>query len=113
MRNLICSIKQSGVPLGGIIAGLAIPTMVVLAGWRVALFACALLVLLPTILTWRLSAKLDRTSSSDHRHFTLPNVQSLRALHKPLQSLGHNPDLLKMSIVGSLDRMSTRLNSSH
>lgn len=102
MRNLIFSIKQSGVPLGGIIAGLAIPTMVVLAGWRVALFACALLVLLPTILTWRLSAKLDKTSSSDHRHFTLPNVQSLRALRKPLQSLGHNPGLLKMSIVGSL-----------
>lgn len=102
MRNLIFSIKQSGVPLGGIIAGLAIPTMVVLAGWRVALLACALLVLLPTILTWRLSAKLDKTSSSDHRNFTLPNVQSLRALRKPLQSLGHNPGLLKMSIVGSL-----------
>src|SRR5690606_1660000 len=88
--------------LGGIIAGLAIPAMVVLTGWRVALFACALLILLPTILTWHMSAKLDKTSSCGHWHFTLPNLQSLRALRKPLQSLGHNPGLLKMSIVGSL-----------
>src|SRR3546814_16649551 len=42
-RNLIFSIKQAGVPLGGVIAGLAIPAMVISVGWRAALFACAIL----------------------------------------------------------------------
>src|SRR5690606_23034631 len=59
-RNLIFSIKQAGVPLGGVMAGLAIPAVVALAGWRSALFACAGLVLLVTVLTWHLTAGFDR-----------------------------------------------------
>ncbi|MCC2595819.1 MFS transporter [Pusillimonas sp. MFBS29] len=101
-RNLIFSIKQAGVPLGGVIAGLAIPALVLLTGWRTALFACAILIVLPTLLTWRLSLRLDETRGVKPWHFTLPGLHSLRAFRAPLQSLGHNPGLFRMSIVGSL-----------
>ncbi len=38
-RGLMMSLKQSGVPLGGVAAGAAIPTLGVLVGWRLALIA--------------------------------------------------------------------------
>lgn len=101
-RNLIFSIKQAGVPLGGVIAGLIIPSIVLVAGWRAALFACACLVVLTTVLTWRIGGRLDESAASRRRLFTMPNLESLRALRVPLQSLAHNRGLLKMSIVGSL-----------
>lgn len=40
-RPLVFSIKQSGAPLGGFIAGLLVPWVVVLAGWREALYVAA------------------------------------------------------------------------
>ncbi len=101
-RNLIFSIKQAGVPLGGVIAGLIIPIMIAVAGWRIALLACALLVALPTILTWRMSSGLDDTSDTERWHFSMPGLQSLHTLWVPLQSLMSNRGLLKTSIVGSL-----------
>jgi len=104
MRNLMFSIKQAGVPLGGVIAGLLVPLVVAFAGWRIALLACALVVLLPTIFTWRLSAGLDEVPARKQRTraFFLPTWQSLRTLVVPLTSLAHNRGLMKMSIVGSL-----------
>jgi MFS family permease len=40
-RNLIFSIKQTGVPLGGMAAGLLGPAMAVAFGWQSAFLACA------------------------------------------------------------------------
>ena len=40
-RNLVFSIKQAGVPLGGVIAGLAIPPLIEAFGWRTALVIAA------------------------------------------------------------------------
>ncbi|MDS1141400.1 MFS transporter [Pusillimonas sp. SM2304] len=101
-RNLIFSIKQAGVPLGGVIAGLAIPVVVLAAGWRVALFACALLIVLPSMLTWRISTQLDKANTRAGWHFGMPGLQSLHTLRVPLQSLTLNRGLLNISIVGSL-----------
>ncbi|WP_428926367.1 MFS transporter [Marinibacterium sp. SX1] len=42
-RNLIFSIKQAGVPLGGMLAALALPPLAHLIGWRPALLAAAAL----------------------------------------------------------------------
>lgn len=103
IRNLIFSIKQAGVPLGGMAAGLFVPMVIALAGWRIALFVCALVVLLPTALTWRVSAGLDEKRPGEQRRpLLIPTLQSLRALSVPLASLAHNRGLLKISIVGSL-----------
>lgn len=101
-RNLMFSIKQAGVPLGGVIAGLLVPMMVALAGWRIALFVCTLLILLPTLLTWRLSANLDERPERTGRFLHIPTLQSLRTLAVPLGSLMHSRGLLKMAVVGSL-----------
>lgn len=101
-RNLMFSIKQAGVPLGGVIAGLLVPLVIVLAGWRAALFACALLVIVPSVVTWHLSAGLDELPENRGRLSLIPTMQSLRALKAPLASLLDNPGLLKMSFVGCL-----------
>lgn len=102
MRNLVFSIKQAGVPLGGVIAGLAIPAIVFVAGWRWAVFIGACLVVLPTLLTWRMSAGLDEPIASKRRLLSMPGLHSLHVLTVPLMSLTQGPGLLKMSIVGSL-----------
>ena len=110
MRNLMFSIKQAGVPLGGMIAGLLIPAMITLMGWRLSLLSCFLIVVLITSMTWRLSAMLDgKTEDNDakatdkKRRFSLmPTMQSLSVFKAPLASLGNNSGLLRMSIVGSL-----------
>jgi MFS family permease len=41
--NLIFSIKQCGVPVGAVVAGIMMPPLTLAAGWRTALLACALL----------------------------------------------------------------------
>jgi MFS family permease len=45
-RNLVFSIKQSGVPLGGVLAGLAMPGLALHLGWRGAALVLAGLLLL-------------------------------------------------------------------
>ena len=40
--NLIFSIKQTGVPLGGVLSGLIVPPLTLAVGWQGALLACAL-----------------------------------------------------------------------
>jgi MFS family permease len=57
-RNLVFSIKQMGVPLGGTVAGLALPSLALLLGWRVAalvvagLLVAAILALQPFRPAW-------------------------------------------------------------
>jgi MFS family permease len=41
--NLLYSIKQTGVPIGGILSGMLMPPLTVAFGWLAALMACALL----------------------------------------------------------------------
>ncbi len=102
-RNLMFSIKQAGVPLGGIIAGLCIPGIVVLWGWRAALLVCGLIVLIPTAITWALSSTLDGINKKISQSLLhLPTLRSFRSLAVPLASLARGPGLFKMSIVGSL-----------
>lgn len=40
-RNLIFSLKQSGVPLGAVMAGLAAPSLTLMFGWQAAFLICA------------------------------------------------------------------------
>lgn len=101
-RNLIFSIKQAGVPVGGVMAGLFIPTLVAWAGWRPTLFICALLVVVVTALTWRVATQADERVSTGRPLLSLPTLSSLRTLQVPLQALTHNRGLFKMSIVGGL-----------
>ena len=58
-RPLVFSIKQSGAPLGGFVAGLLIPWVVVGAGWREALMVSATLGVVTVLMVQPLRAKSD------------------------------------------------------
>ena len=103
MRNLLFSVKQAGVPVGGMVAGLLLPFLIHLWSWRVALLTCALIVLLPTITSWRLNALLDGTPRlSQAKLHTRPRQSALNRFRLPFSSLRHSSDLWRISIVGSL-----------
>lgn len=58
-RNLIFSVKQTGQPLGGVVAGLMAPPIAIAFGWQWSLMAGALLALSTVLLIQPLRAKLD------------------------------------------------------
>lgn len=62
LLNLVFSIKQTGVPLGGAIAGATLPALTLLVGWRGALLGTALLCCLGVALLqlWRARTDDDR-----------------------------------------------------
>jgi MFS family permease len=47
--NLVFSLKQSGVPIGGVISGMLLPPVTLAFGWKAGLWACALLAALLSI----------------------------------------------------------------
>jgi len=72
-RNLIFSIKQTGVPIGGVLAGLTAPTISQTFGWQwapaVAAISCFLLVLLVQPLRAAWDAGRDPTARFGERPF--------------------------------------------
>jgi len=58
-RNLIFSIKQTGVPLGGVVAGLLAPTIALQFGWQTALLAAAMVTVAVMLLIQPLRAAWD------------------------------------------------------
>lgn len=63
--SLVFSIKQTGVPLGGMLAGAVVPALVLLGGWQAALLAVAAANLVTTIASQPLRASLDADRRSD------------------------------------------------
>lgn len=57
--SLVFSVKQTGVPLGGILAGAIIPSLLLMAGWQQALLAVAAANVLCAMLAQPLRARLD------------------------------------------------------
>ena len=47
--NLVFSLKQSGVPIGGVISGVLLPPITLAYGWKAGLWTCALLAFLLSI----------------------------------------------------------------
>lgn len=78
-RNLVFSIKQMGVPLGGMLAGLALPGLALVLGWRGAAFGTAALlaVLAATLLPFR--ADWDKRTGGGPPGSRLGTIQALRA----------------------------------
>jgi len=60
MRNLIMSIRQTGVPVGGALAGMAVPWLVIAGGWRVAALVMAALILAFALALQGIRARYDR-----------------------------------------------------
>lgn len=64
--NLLFSIKQCGVPIGAVLAGLLMPPITLGAGWQAALLACAVLAAAFSLLLqpWRARWDGDRDASA-------------------------------------------------
>jgi predicted MFS family arabinose efflux permease len=58
--SLVFSIKQTGVPLGGVVAGAAVPAMLLWGGWQAALLAAAAANVLCAIVAQSLRGSMDR-----------------------------------------------------
>jgi len=99
-RNLVFSVKQAGVPLGGVVAGLLIPPLVILAGWRGALACAGLMVAVGVYLTWKWRESIDKPQPA--RQGPAREHRGIRSITLPLRSLGERPGLLGMSVAGLL-----------
>ncbi|MEQ1775669.1 MAG: MFS transporter, partial [Burkholderiales bacterium] len=62
-RNVIMSVRQTGVPLGGALAGFAIPWLISMGGWRMAVLVCAGACVVIAICLQPLRATLDHPTA--------------------------------------------------
>jgi MFS family permease len=99
-RNVVFSIKQAGVPLGGVVAGLAMPWLVEAWGWRIALIAAAAALAAMTAATLPLRSRIDPPRDA----MAVSRLVSFRWIDVivPLRALSHAPGLWRMSWVGCL-----------
>jgi len=98
-RNLMFSVKQAGVPLGGMIGGLAIPPLIEAMGWRLAATVVAAVCIGVTLLTWPFQPRIDPPPEERMRRdwsFRLSDI------FVPLNSLRHGDHLLRASFVGAM-----------
>ncbi len=89
---LVFSIKQTGVPLGGIVAGLMVPPMVVFGGAVAALAGTAALCLLGALAAGPLAGPLDRDRD---RHGAWPGAWQLTA---PVRFVAAHPVLRAVAL---------------
>ena len=98
-RVLIFSIKQAGVPAGGILAGLVLPQLIEIGGLDLCLVVSSLFALIAALLInpyRRLDHERDRTQSLRLAVFLSPDN-----LKKPFAALRSHPDLLKLAMSGT------------
>lgn len=96
MMSLIFSIKQTGVPLGGALAGALVPTLVLSLGWRWAAAVVALLCLALALLIQPVRAAADATA----RRAT--GGGRAADYFAPLGMVLRNPALLELAIVSMI-----------
>lgn len=99
-RNLVFSIKQAGVPLGGIIGGLAIPPLIEAVGWRAAAVVLAVGCALAILATWPFQARIDLPAEQRERRALMSF--RLTDILVPLHSLGRGERLWRASWVGCM-----------
>ena len=91
-RSLAFSIRQTGNPIAGFLAGLAIPVMVVMTGWQITLFLVAALLI---VFIW--VAEPFRQELDNDRLATSPF--SLSQITQPIKLVFMNRDLRELGIV--------------
>lgn len=98
-RALIMSIKQSGVPLGGAIAGLLLPPIAAWAGWRVSLLVAAAIAVISAaaVQPWRAQLDVNRDML---RPPTAVNLFSPANLKAPFVVFREIPGMLPVTFAG-------------
>lgn len=89
-RALVFSLKQIGVPIGGMLAGMLVPMLVVSLGWRFAAYLVALLALGVMLLIQPLRQGFDRQPLEGGRSGLLGT----------LQLISRQPALTGLAVVG-------------
>lgn len=98
-RNLIFSIKQAGVPLGGVLAGLGLPLAAAFFGWQGAILAVALLPVLSILAVQPMREALD-AARDRARRLSAATFLSPGNLTRPLAVLGKAPGLAAIGFAG-------------
>lgn len=90
---LIFSIKQTGVPLGGVLAGAVVPVIVLAYGWHVAALSVAVLCVMTIFILQPLRASLDAERDRTQRLLVNP-LQSIRLVWR-------SAPLLRLSMLST------------
>ena len=96
---LVFSIKQSGVPLGGVLAGLVLPPAVAAFGWRWALAIGALISIAAALIVQPLRTALDR-DREPMRPISIGALCSRANLQAPFTVLRGAPGLVPLTATG-------------
>src|SRR5262245_34195382 len=99
-RNIVFSVKQAGVPLGGIIGGLAIPPLIDALGWRYASVVVAGVCIAAIMVTWPFRAGIDQPP--EERATQRMVSFRLTDILVPIRTLSRGERLWRASWVGCL-----------
>ena len=95
MMSFIFSVKQTGVPLGGVLAGAIVPILVVTIGWQNAAVIVATCSILLMIVIAPIRSELDRDRQAER-------AISFKGVSKPLKMVLAHRELLRLAIISFL-----------
>ena len=100
-RSLLFSIKQGGGALGGVFAGLALPAVAYVGGWRGTVFFAILLVGIFIVMVQPLRERID-DQRDRQRRINIGSFLSLENLTRPILALKSVVGLLPYALGGGL-----------
>jgi MFS family permease len=87
LRNLIMSLRQTGVPMGGALAGFAIPWLIAAGGWRMAVLVCGGTCAVMALALQPLRARVDHARGSDTARAGFGDALRLLLTHGELRRI--------------------------
>lgn len=90
--STVFSIKQTGVPLGGVLVGLTVPPQQVLFGWRWALLSVSIACILTIVLAQPLRMQLDRDRPA------VPVQSFIQSVFDPVRLVATQRNLLVLAL---------------
>lgn len=99
-RAMIFSIKQAGVPVGGIVAGLFLPPIVEAFGWRASLLAAAIFVLVVILAVQPIREGLDADRKFDEP-LTMRALLSPANMSSSLAALLTSTSVFRLAAAGA------------
>jgi MFS family permease len=99
-RSLIFSIKQAGVPLGGVIAGLALPAIVTAFGWQYCLVFAAIVVAACILAVQPIRGSID-AGRDKSQTMSFSAFLSWSNIMAPLRTVFATPAVARIGMTGS------------
>lgn len=99
-RSLIFSIKQAGVPIGGVLSGLILPALVIGFGWQSCLIFAALVVVVCIASVQPMRASIDAERDRT-QHMALSAFLSWSNIMQPLRTVFALPQIAKIGMTGA------------